>query len=121
MYLSRKPQARQAEDWFTVDDMKACLRRHLGAALIECAALSRELTQLDGDRIMSDLRMQFDPLASDAVIQDCFSDGFGPALAYLRDSGNEPLAVRAELPSGAAEGAREGADGEGIEGDLPAN
>jgi hypothetical protein len=121
MYLSRKPRARSAYDWFVLDDMKSCLRRHLSAALIECSALSRELDAVDGDALMPALNAQFDPLAGDSAIQDCFSDGFASAQATLRDSGSQPLAVRAELPSGAAEGARDGVDGEGIDGDRSAS
>ena len=121
MYLSRKPRAHSAYDWFVLDDMKSCLRRHLSAALIECAALSRELNAVDGDTLMPALNAQFDPLTRESTIQDCFSDGFAHAHAALRVSGSEPLAVRTELPSGAAEGARDGVDGEGLGGDQPAD
>lgn len=103
MYLAGSPRIRAADDWFVLDEMKACMRRHLGAALIECAALSRELTTLDGDCVMAALRAQFDPYLAGTSVKDCFSDGFRSGLAVLKDSGDEPLAVRAELPSGAAD------------------
>ena len=92
-------------DCYVLLDMKACLRRHLDAGLIECAALSRDLAQLDPDSIMAALRGQFDPQAPAAPIQDCFSDGFYKAIDEIKDKGGEPIGARGtELPSGAAMG-----------------
>jgi len=91
-------------DYFILGDMKAALRRHLNAALIECAALSRELTQVDPDGVMIDLRAEFDPHEETAPIQDIFTDGFHTALDIVKECGGEPLAARKELPSGAALG-----------------
>jgi hypothetical protein len=90
-------------DDLILTDMKTCLRRHLNAALIECAALSRELGAVDADGAMADLRAAFDPHDARAAIQDCFSDGFHTALAVVQDGGGEVFAVRrVDLPSGAA-------------------
>jgi len=90
-------------DYFILTDMKTCLRRHLNAALIECAALSRSLEAADPDGVMADLRAAFDSHEARAPIQDCFSDGFHTALAVLKETGGEPLCARNDdLPSGAA-------------------
>ncbi len=89
-----------AGDYFVLSDMKASLRRHLAAGLIECSALSRDLCVLDADALMAALNGQFDPHDSAAPIQDCFSDGFGPAAAEIKNAGGEPLAAGDELPSG---------------------
>ena len=99
------------QDYFALADMKDCLRRHLGAALIECAVLARDFVELDPDRVMDDLRAEFDPGRAQAPIQDCFSDGFHAALNRIRDLGGEPLSAhRAELPSGVASGGVAGGD-----------
>ena len=82
-------------------DMKSCLRRHLSAALIECAALARDLDLVDPDVIVAGIRSQFDPEDSIASIQDCFSDAFYSALDQAKPFGGEALAARTELPSGA--------------------
>jgi len=89
------------DDYFILDDMKAALRRHLSAALRECAALARDLAVIDGDDVMGDLRKQFDAETAHACIQDCFSEGFTDHVNAVRDAGGEPLTARTGLPSGA--------------------
>ena len=90
-------------DYLVLADMKDCLRRHLNAALIECAALAGDLGHIDADVLMPRIRAEFDPSLANARIQDCFSDGFYEALNTLRDLGGEPItAHRAVLPSGVA-------------------
>jgi hypothetical protein len=89
------------QDFFVLADMKAALRRHLNAALIECAHHARDLSTLDADDVMKNLRAQFDPEDAGAAIQDRFTDAFHGALSPLKDAGAEPLASHGELPSGA--------------------
>jgi hypothetical protein len=89
------------QDFFVLADMKAALRRHLNAALIECACHARDLGTLDADDVMRDLRGQFDPESRTSPIQDCFADAFHTAGAALKDTGGDPLAARQELASGA--------------------
>jgi len=89
------------DDYFILDEMKTALRRHLSAALIECAALARDLTLIDADDAMRNVRAEFDADAHDAPVQDCFSNAFGKMTDAVRDAGGEPLAARAKLPSGA--------------------
>lgn len=98
--------ARRAEgaagDYFVIAEMKDVLRGHLNGALLACAALAHDLETIDPDKVMDDLRREFDPTLSAAPIQDCFSDGFHKAFGTLRDHGGEPLAAhRDALPSGA--------------------
>jgi len=101
-FVPRERQVNQAiSDHFTLVEMKISLRRHLNAALIECACLSCNLELCDAGDLMRNLRLQFDPEQGAAPIQDCFSDSFAAALGKVKDAGGDPLAARAVLPSGA--------------------
>jgi len=90
-------------DWAALDAMRDALRRHLTAALVECATISRDLTVVDADQLMTDLRMAFDPHVANANIQDAFSDAFGNAYSTLMDAGLEPITSRKTLASGVRE------------------
>ena len=85
-------------DYAVLEDMRAALRQHLSAALIECAAHARDLQGVDGDQLMTDLRAEFDPALTPSRVQDCFSDGFHAASAQVAQF-YVPLSRKA-LPSG---------------------
>lgn len=89
------------DDWFTVDEFRAVMRKHLNAALAEIGAQARDLTHIDPDQFMVDLRSEFDPEDANSRIQDCFADAFHAAQAALRDKRGEPLSSKKTLPSGA--------------------
>lgn len=89
-------------DWYVLEDMRGAITRHLNAALIECSAMSQDLSVVDPDQLMVDIRAAFDPLLETATVQDCFSDAFHAAVCKLKDAGLEPIARANTLPSGAA-------------------
>lgn len=93
-----RPVSQAISDHATLDEMRDCIRRHLSAALLECSALSRDLTILDPDAVMRDVRKQFDGLDEASPIQDGFTDAFNDSRAKL---GVEPLR-RGTMPSGVA-------------------
>jgi len=102
-----RPVSQGLQDWFVLDEMKDCLRRHLNAGLLECSAVAaRDLGALDADAVMADLRRAFDPESRASPIQDAFADAFFAPYARLKESGCAPLTPRAALPSGAGTGLR---------------
>ena len=90
------------DDWFALDAMKDAIRRHLLAALLECSAIARDFVALDADQLMTDLRAEFDPEFSNALIQDAFREAFFAHYGALKDLGVEPLVRAKTLPSGAS-------------------
>lgn len=100
--LNKLPNS--SDDWFVLEDMKQALTRHLQAALIECAALSRDLTgvAVDPDQLLVDVRHQFDPDSAVSPIQDAFADAFFKHVSALKDASAEPITSRKSLPSGSA-------------------
>ncbi len=97
-----RPVSQGLQDWFVLDEMRDCLRRHLNAGLLECAAIAaRDLGALDADAVMADLRRAFDPEDATSPIQDAFADAFCAPYARLKESGCTPLTGHATLPSGA--------------------
>lgn len=90
-----------SDDWACLDEMKHRIRQHLSAALLECSAIARDLTVVDADQLLVDLRHNFDPNLAMSPIQDAFADGFYTSLTALKDAGAEPISNVARLPSGA--------------------
>lgn len=88
-------------DWYVIREMKSILCNSLHEGLAKCSGLSRELTLLDADEVMAEVRAMFDPL-DHSSIQDCFEDAFYKAEGDLKDAGGEPITVQKNLPSGAA-------------------
>lgn len=97
-HLRRETKAKT--DFFVLEDMKAALARHLNAALLECSAIANDLSVVDADQIMTDLRAEFDPYNETAPIQDCFTDGFYAHECNVIDVGGEPITNHGKLPSG---------------------
>jgi hypothetical protein len=91
----------KGNDWFVIDEMKACLRRHLQAARAECVAIATDLETIDADQLITDIDSNFCPLTKESRIQDNFSDAFHAALGELKNAGQEPITSRNSLPSGA--------------------
>lgn len=96
--------AKYMNDHLVLQEMKAAIRKHLQAAMTECAKLSDELQMLDADDLMAAVRKQFDGSDEDSAVQDCFSDAFWPAMAQCADNRGEPVSFREDMPSGAAKG-----------------
>lgn len=84
-----RPVSQGMQDWFVLEQMQQIMRQHLQAGLIACSEVSRDLSALDPDQVMVDLRVAFDPHEKD--IRDNFSNAFFHAFGKLKESGCEPL------------------------------
>lgn len=98
---SNQQSAAASQDWYVLREMKAAIRDGLNAGLLKCQDLARDLTIVDPDELMVQLRCAFDPLQESAV-QDLFSDAFHRASADVMNAGGEPVSARQAMPSGIA-------------------